>query len=173
MQNMWGDSVLTYISTVFFFTKARKSIQYEVKRYPTVETGGILMGVPLSNGNFLVTHATSAGPNAIRKPNTFKKDWCYTLNVLDYLEKRYSVIYLGEWHSHTSIGKPSFKDIIAMKRVAHKNKAPLLLLIVSGDGEKSFYLVSPSFIKPEIKQLLWVEVNNTKDIYSKYQVVAK
>src|SRR5690554_6302499 len=90
MQNMWGDSVLTYISTVFFFTKARKSIQYEVKRYPTVETGGILMGVPLSNGNFLVTHATSAGPNAIRKPNTFKKDWCYTLNVLDYLEKRRS-----------------------------------------------------------------------------------
>jgi integrative and conjugative element protein (TIGR02256 family) len=168
---MRGGSVLTCISTVFLSTRARKCIQYEVRRYPNVETGGILMGVQLSNDNFLVTHATSAGPNAIRKHNKFGKDWCYTLNVLNYLEKRCFVTYLGEWHSHTLASKPSFKDIIAMKRATRKNKVPLLLLIVSGDGEKVFYLISPSIVKIKIKELSWKEVDNPEEIYSKYLVV--
>ena len=67
--------------------------------------------------------------------------------------------------------KPSFKDIIAMKRATRKNKVPLLLLIVSGDGEKVFYLISPSIVKIKIKELSWKEVDNPEEIYSKYLVV--
>ena len=171
MRKMRRGSILTYISTVYLSARARKCIQYEVKRYPAVETGGILIGAPLSHGNYLVTHATSPGPSAFRRPTVFKKDWSYTINVLKYLENRHSVIYLGEWHSHTLAGKPSFQDVIAMKRVALKNKGPLLLLIVSGGEKKAFYLVSPAIVRPRIKRLTWIEVNNPGEIFSKYEVV--
>lgn len=159
-------------SLIYISSQSLKNITDETRRFPNVETGGILVGVPLEYENFLITHATSPGPQAVRNVNSFRKDWDYTVAVLRYLEKRHSVLYLGEWHAHPSgLNTPSRIDLIAMKNAVFENRVQLLLMIMTSNCILNFYLISPLSNKVSIRQVPWVETTNPLEILTRYQAV--
>lgn len=69
---------------------------------PGIETGGVLAGRIDDEGNFVITHASEPGPNAICTATKFEKDVAFCQTFLDdlYQHSNNTIVYLGEWHSH-------------------------------------------------------------------------
>jgi integrative and conjugative element protein (TIGR02256 family) len=98
--------------------KALETIEWECRKYPDTETGGILVGYK-DAGQVTVTHATGSGPKAERSAHHFTKDTPYLQSVLNLLGHYYQVDYLGVWHKHPqAMPFPSGGDILsAMEEV--------------------------------------------------------
>lgn len=98
--------------------KALNNIEWECRKYPDTETGGILVGYKNAEQT-TVTHATGSGPKADRSSHHFTKDTQYLQTVLNLLGHYYQVDYLGVWHKHPlSMPHPSGGDIVsAMEEV--------------------------------------------------------
>jgi len=98
--------------------RALENIEWECRKYPDTETGGILAGFRDSD-RVSITHATGSGPKADRSSHHFTKDTPYLQSVLNLLGHYYQVNYLGVWHKHPqSMPHPSAGDIMsAMEEV--------------------------------------------------------
>ncbi|MDD2218416.1 MAG: Mov34/MPN/PAD-1 family protein [Parabacteroides sp.] len=122
---------------IYIFRAALQRIVSEVSQANHVETGGILLGVRLLSGDFIITHATSPGPNAVKMPCNFQKDVQYNLHIMNILYRKYSVDYLGEWHKHPNNHvNYSSKDSSSMLYISKINRNPCFFIIV-GD---SYYI---------------------------------
>lgn len=92
-----------------FNNNARKIIYSELKKYPDVETGGVLLGY-IKGKNVYIKDVVCGGDTAIREPGTFQYDADYieelsTITVNKYIPPLYLV---GIWHKHNHTLEPAF-----------------------------------------------------------------
>lgn len=93
--------------------RALETIEWECRKYPDLETGGILVGFK-DRDQVSITHATGSGPNADRSSHHFTKDTPYLQSVLQLLGNYYQVDYLGVWHKHPNeMPFPSAGDVVS------------------------------------------------------------
>lgn len=120
--------------TIYINKDALKFIYNEVQISKDIETGGILVGVVLATNDILITHAVGPGPNAIKRYNEFQKDYEYSMKMLNFLYKKYSVDFIGDWHKHpnNNLGY-SIKDYTSMIKITYVNKRPCFFIIVGDD----------------------------------------
>lgn len=97
---------------------ALKRIEVECRKFPEIETGGILIGLHDDSWT-TITHATGPGPAASHSEHQFAKDTPYLQSVLNLLFEYHRVNYLGIWHKHpVGMPYPSGGDVeSAMKDV--------------------------------------------------------
>jgi hypothetical protein len=117
--------------------RAENKIKEEVARWPTVETGGILMG-RMSNAaqSFYVTDVLPAPDDSERSASGF---WLGVRGarkaISDYAEScGYSLFCLGTWHSHLYPSGPSATDHATAVTVGLARFAPSVLLIHTPGG---------------------------------------
>lgn len=120
----------------------------EESRNGTTETGGVLFGVTGQEGTIVITHATKPGQNAFHAPGTFANDLQYQQNLLNIMNKRYNVDYVGEWHKHLGqMNYPSPGDSGTARTILKDpewNKEKLIVIIANTiQGQ---VLISPFFI---------------------------
>ncbi len=114
---------------VYISRDTLRFICQEVTVSRNIETGGILLGVILQTGDNLITHAIGPGPNAIKRSNEFRKDFKYSVKMLNHMYKKYSVDFLGDWHKHPSNGvRYSAKDYASMVRITRINSRPCFFI---------------------------------------------
>lgn len=78
------------------------------------ESGGILMGKRLFDGNILITDISFPQKSDIRKRTYFKKNSKLHQKISDEIWKKSNgnIVYLGEWHTHPEkIPTPSSVDL--------------------------------------------------------------
>jgi hypothetical protein len=118
--------------TIRLSAAVETAILEDVKRWPDVETGGILMGrISEISRTFYVVDILPAPPDSKRSAG------CFTLGVqgVNAALKSYSVRHgwslycLGTWHSHLGAASPSSIDKHTANCVALARVAPSLLLI--------------------------------------------
>lgn len=124
------------------------SVIEEESRNGTMETGGALFGVIGQEGTIVVTHATKPGPNAFHAPGAFEKDLQYQQNLLNRMNEKYNVDYVGEWHKHLGqMNCPSQGDLDTASSILKDpewNKERLVVIIVNVVQDQ--VLISPFFI---------------------------
>jgi integrative and conjugative element protein (TIGR02256 family) len=104
----------TDVPVALFSRAAREVIEQEVERIdPESETGGILMGRRLNDGEILVIAATGPGPQADHQRHTFAPDTRYVNRKLREVSERYpGVDFVGVWHKHPpTLDHPSGGDL--------------------------------------------------------------
>jgi integrative and conjugative element protein (TIGR02256 family) len=91
------------VTTLYITKKAWRQMERAVRENPELETGGILMGYPLNDNDWLITYASKPGPNAVREPRSIFFDDQYLRNLVRRLNRRGlgRWRYIGDWHSHT------------------------------------------------------------------------
>ena len=93
--------------------RALETIEWECRKYPDLETGGILVGFK-DRDQVYITHDSGSGPNADRSSHHFTKDTPYLQSVLQLLGNYYQVDYLGVWHKHPNeMPFPSAGDVVS------------------------------------------------------------
>jgi len=138
----------------------RRSIILEIDKDPTVETGGVLAGI-IDKGIINIMYVSAPGPKAIMKVDKFNRDVAYCQTFLDKLfkESNGKIVYVGEWHFHTSGSiSPSSIDLLSMNAIAKQDNyltdTPVMI-IASYDKQlsctvhpynKKYYNVVPKFI---------------------------
>ena len=82
---------------------ALHAIRAEVAQNDTgLETGGALLGV-VENDELTILHALGPGPDAVRTPVQFEKDYVFTVREVLRLREEGSLPHLsvrGDWHEH-------------------------------------------------------------------------
>lgn len=141
-------------------------IEEEATRTKGTETGGVIAG----RGSFesklvIVSKASDAGPNAVKRRYFFSRDTGYCQKLLDTWasESDGKVDYLGEWHKHLEIEpRASSTDIQTMRRIAassqyHINIALLLIIGESNhrDSLKAFLINKDGMLYP----IRWIDSN--------------
>lgn len=96
------------------------SIAHEAESWQK-ETGGDLFGI--WSDRPIVYLATRAGPNAVRDNAHFRLDVEYLRDLSVELEVDWGLRYLGDWHSHHTLGltSPSSGDRARIVRLGSKN----------------------------------------------------
>ncbi|MGH1462901.1 MAG: Mov34/MPN/PAD-1 family protein [Neptuniibacter sp.] len=111
----------------------------DMKLYPEIETGGLLIGYRVKHKNYsewVVTHLTHAGPNATHNPTSYEPDYEYDQAQADKLfhASGGSEYYIGDWHTHPN-GAPeaSWLDKRSLytnaKRSSHTEHSTLMLIV--------------------------------------------
>nr|WP_277882256.1 Mov34/MPN/PAD-1 family protein [Oculatella sp. FACHB-28] len=120
--------------TVRLSEHAHQQILEECARYPSVETGGILMGrVSESQHAFLVTNILPAPPDSHRSTSKFnlgRKG--VKIQIEEYVKScNYTLYSLGTWHSHLGDSRPSQADFQTATTLADGRVTPSVMLIRS------------------------------------------
>lgn len=113
-------------------------IEAEIRRWPHVETGGVLVGwhSPIAKRLFVVD-VLPAPSDSKRAPDEFVLGTQDELiGALEHLaEKSAGAIYcLGTWHSHLGRSAPSDKDRASAAAIGDHEAWPMALLIRGVDG---------------------------------------
>ena len=101
------------------FENVLSTMKAESAKSGDIETGGVLIGHRMANGEYTILRASKPGPNAIRTPIHFEKDeeYCQKELMNAFSELGEQGLYLGEWHYHPSGGnKPSGVDIRSLTK---------------------------------------------------------
>lgn len=101
-----------------------------------VETGGVLAGYYDANNNIIVLNVSGPGPNAVRTASRFEKDIDFCQNFLNelYINSNKKIVYVGEWHSHTSKRNlPSNTDLDSLTKISlqenYLTEFPIMIII--------------------------------------------
>ncbi|MEJ8545650.1 Mov34/MPN/PAD-1 family protein [Brevibacillus borstelensis] len=89
------------MASLYLTPKVWRQIEQAVRKNPNLETGGVLMGYPLSKEEWLVTYASGPGPKAIHQPHSIMFDDQHLRNLVRKQSRRRQWQYIGDWHSHT------------------------------------------------------------------------
>jgi hypothetical protein len=119
--------------------RAHQKILAEYSKFPTVETGGILLGRASQNWqSFLVTDVLSAPLDSKRMPEKFILGVEGIQEaVAEYIAATNNTLYcLGTWHSHLSLGGPSTEDYKTAAILAKSQAMMSAMLIYTPDGYK-------------------------------------
>jgi integrative and conjugative element protein (TIGR02256 family) len=127
--------------TILYITpKAWKQIETAVRKNPSVETGGVMMGYPMDRNKWVVTYASEPGPGAIQNPYSVYFDDSHLHKLVRKLSKSRKWQYLGDWHSHTvkrlSPSKGD-KKTIWEKATQSKYTSPSPLMLIVGLGKQN------------------------------------
>lgn len=92
-------------AVIILMTKrAKQKIKRELRRYPELETGGILLGVNVG-GILIVIDTTSSGENSTHEKCRFEMDMSFALNEVNSVIEKYCLLDLrivGIWHNHNN-----------------------------------------------------------------------
>jgi integrative and conjugative element protein (TIGR02256 family) len=125
------------MTTLYITPKAWNQIENAVRKDPSLETGGVMMGYALEDANWVVTYASDPGPNAIHQPTSIFFDDEHLRNLVQRLSRSRRWQYIGDWHSHT-IRKlsPSKGDKRTIWNKANQSlymsSSPLMLIVGLG-----------------------------------------
>lgn len=120
------------------FIEAEELVKMQalVKENPQIETGGVLAGYVMPDGNLDIRYASGPGPNAVRTPTRFEKDIVFCQAFLDEKLKESGAVYLGEWHNHPSLDtRPSGTDLKSLNAIAvekeYLTENPVMIILSS------------------------------------------
>lgn len=126
---------------VHIHERAFQKIQAEIAEWPTVETGGIIVGrFSEATQTFNIVDVISAPEDSVRSQYEFTIGTKGLRKILDeYADSvDWSLYTLGTWHSHLSPSAPSQMDLIAAKAIDLARITPSVLLIHTPDGFQAF-----------------------------------
>ncbi|EAO7496417.1 MULTISPECIES: Mov34/MPN/PAD-1 family protein [Brevibacillus] len=89
------------MTTLYITPKAWKQIETAVRKDPSLETGGVMMGYALGDEKWVVTYASDPGPKAIHRPTSIFFDDEHLRKLVRKLSRNRRWQYIGDWHSHT------------------------------------------------------------------------
>jgi len=90
----------------------------EAARWPSVETGGILIGkLCLTRKCAIVTRILEAPPDSTRSPALFELGVEGLKEKISHVLKTSGLTYLGTWHSHLFGGTPSGIDTATLEKI--------------------------------------------------------
>jgi integrative and conjugative element protein (TIGR02256 family) len=111
------------------------TLRQEAALYPTLETGGVLLGY-WRDDDVVITTALGPGPDAQRGRTWFAPDQAWQLDQIAtvYTESKRTVTYLGDWHTHPGgTPHPSRRDRRTMRAIKRSRLArqprPLMAII--------------------------------------------
>ena len=121
--------------------RAKTRIDEEAKRWPDVETGGVLMGrVSEASRTIHVVDVLDAPPDSTRSATKFVLGteglWHQTEEYSEAIE--WSLYCLGTWHSHLFSGGPSTTDLATAKMVSRERVTPFVFLIRTPTGLRAY-----------------------------------
>jgi hypothetical protein len=117
--------------------RAADAIAADVRRWPGVEAGGIVMGrISEAARTFYVTDVLPAPDDSVRSPHEFVLGTRGARRLVRTFAESagYSLFCLGTWHSHLMASGPSGKDRRTADAVALARLAPSILLIHTPAG---------------------------------------
>ncbi len=126
---------------VHIHQRAASKIRTEVERWPSVETGGVLMGrLSEVSRTVHVVDVLAAPEDSKRSASSFVLG---TIGLRQHIENYskaagWSLHCLGTWHSHLSAGGASPTDHATMRAVALARVAPSVALIHTPAGYCAF-----------------------------------
>jgi integrative and conjugative element protein (TIGR02256 family) len=126
-----------------------------------LETGGIVLGVDEGlGGNLTVRHCGDAGPNALRRPKSFRRDVDHAQQLADAANQHDGSAWIGEWHTHlVDLPTPSSLDLRTYRDLLGDPETQLLrilaLILVADDkaGWDQPLLFAWSFTGTVLRQL--------------------
>ncbi|MGC5326850.1 Mov34/MPN/PAD-1 family protein [Brevibacillus sp. SYSU BS000544] len=91
------------MTTLYLTPRAWKQIDQAVRKQPTIETGGILMGFETPEGDWVVGYASEPGPRAVQTRNAVLFDDSHLKRLAKRVRLKTAgrLHYIGDWHSHT------------------------------------------------------------------------
>ena len=97
-----------------------------------IEIGGDLLGFYEPSGSPLVFVASGPGPAARRDATHFQQDPQYQATIFNHLASKFRLFYVGDWHSHHSLGlsEPSGSDDAKLQDLSAKNGWPRLFSVI-------------------------------------------
>lgn len=116
---------------------AHQKMITDVAKYPTVETGGLIVGrcSPIQR-EVIILDVLDAPPDSIRSPAKFVlgvdglRD-----NIMQYNDSGANVLWcLGTWHSHLQPSGPSAIDMTTSKSIEGLLKGAVVMLIKHSQG---------------------------------------
>lgn len=143
--------------TIYIPKSLAGSMQAEIEKNNSIETGGVLAGFYSDTRKIQITHVSGPGPKAIMEATRFYKDVKYCQDFLNkiYNETAGKSVYAGEWHFHPSKNNnPSNIDLMSLSEISNQNKYLLdepIMIIFSNEGKLSCtaHPASRSYYKTE------------------------
>lgn len=91
------------MTTLYLTPKAWEQIEKAVRKQPTIETGGIMMGFETGDGDWVIGYASEPGPQAVQTKNAVLFDDSHLKKLARKvrLKSAGKLHYIGDWHSHT------------------------------------------------------------------------
>jgi integrative and conjugative element protein (TIGR02256 family) len=122
------------MTSLFITPKAWRQIEKAVRKNPSLETGGVLMGYSLSEEKWLVTYASGPGPQAIHHPSSIMFDDDHLKKLVRKLSRKRRWKYIGDWHSHTirrlSPSKGDKRTLwLKASQSVYMSSSPLMLIV--------------------------------------------
>lgn len=131
------------IEKIIYNNEAINLFETELKKFTSLETGGVLMGY-VKNKTVFIEKVSSSGPKAIHEPFYFKADPDFIDMYIDMeiANSDGKLRYIGEWHSHLQITPdPSIIDMDSLFEIAESSNDFCSLLIIGAfDFEVSSFL---------------------------------
>lgn len=120
--------------TVRISPRVIASMKAEAKRYSTVETGGIILGIVNSRlKTIAIVDLIDAPDDSKRVKNTFELG---VKGLQSAIERRFresgdQLLDLGTWHTHLKDSGPSPTDINTAKTLSSERQLPTVMLILT------------------------------------------
>lgn len=108
-------------------------MENELRRYPDVETGGLLLGYSDADRGVFVAEAADGGyRNALREPCSFQYDEEYVAHVCAIVSALYTppLDVVGIWHKHNCAGPVPFSQADEAMHAQLQDQSPFPCLSV-------------------------------------------
>jgi integrative and conjugative element protein (TIGR02256 family) len=125
------------MTTLYITPKAWKQIEQAVRKNPSLETGGVLMGYSIGEEQWVVSYASGPGPQAIHHATYIMFDDEHLRRLVRKLSRGRRWKYIGDWHSHTmrrlSPSKGDKRTIwTKASQSVYMSSSPLMLIVGLG-----------------------------------------
>ncbi|WP_421616811.1 Mov34/MPN/PAD-1 family protein [Brevibacillus sp. TJ4] len=128
------------MTALYIVPKAWKQIEQAVRKNPSLETGGVLMGYSIGEEQWVVAYASGPGPQAIQHPTSIMFDDEHLRKLVQRMSRTRSWKYIGDWHSHTMrrlTPSKGDKRTIWEKASQSMYMSPSPLMLIVGLGKQS------------------------------------
>lgn len=142
---------------VFLLKRAKNDIKRELRRYPEMETGGVLLGCRLG-AVLLVLAATSSGEKSLHERCRFEMDMEHAVSAANAIIEEYRALncrVVGIWHNHNNDCRIfSYDDIQTNSAYARLNSFGVVSVLVTkenGEDILNCFHIKPDSHKSELK----------------------
>jgi integrative and conjugative element protein (TIGR02256 family) len=131
------------VEQVVIGATVRATLAGHAQSRPGQETGGILIGHPVSDTTVWITRASPPGPRALHRRFRFSRDTAHLQRYLDDIVDRTNgrEDYVGEWHVHVALDTPPSRvDRRSLFRIARRDNYatgnPILVIVEEAPPER-------------------------------------
>lgn len=123
--------------TIRVLDTAHQKMITDVAKYPTVETGGLIVGrCSPTQREVIILDVLDAPPDSIRSPAKFVLGVEGLVdNIMQYNDSGVNILWcIGTWHSHLQPSGPSVIDMTTSKSIEGLLKGAVVMLIKHPQG---------------------------------------